>query len=133
MTARTVRPLGRARVASCVLINLCATPGLGSLMARRVWAGIGQLLLAVAGFCLIVYWMCELFYRVYLEQLGETAPANAYGWMGKWGLICFGLSWLWSLVTSLSLLRQVKADERAGPKPVPPRLADLTDKPPKPS
>jgi len=131
MTARNARPLSRARVVSCVLVNLCATPGLGSLMARRVVAGTGQLLLAVAGFCLIVGWMFELFHRVILEQLGESAPPHSSGWMGTWGLICFGASWLWSLVTSLSLLRQVKADEPAGQKPLPPRLADLAGKPPK--
>jgi hypothetical protein len=130
MTTRTARPLSRARVVSCVLVNLCATPGLGSMMARRVLAGIGQLLLAMAGFCLIVGWMFELFHRVFLEQLGEPAPPNSSGWMGKWGLICFGASWLWSLVTSLSLLRQVKSDEQAGQKPAPPRLADLGGKPP---
>jgi hypothetical protein len=130
MTTRTARPLSRARVVSCVLVNLCATPGLGSMMARRVLAGIGQLLLAMAGFCLIVGWMFELFHRVYLEQLGEPVPPNLSGWMGKWGLIIFGASWLWSLVTSLSLLRQVKSDEQAGQRPVPPRLADLAGKPP---
>lgn len=129
MPTRAARPLSRSRVVSCVLINLCATPGLGSVMARRVWVGIGQLLLAVAGFCLIVGWMFELFHRVFLEQLGEPAPPNSFGWMGKWGLICFGASWLWSLITSISLLRQAKADEQAGQKPVPPRLADLTGKP----
>jgi hypothetical protein len=112
------------------LVNLCATPGLGSMMARRVLAGIGQLLLAMAGFCLIVGWMFKLFHRVYLEQLGEPAPPNSSGWMGKWGLILFGASWLWSLVTSVSLLRQVKSDEQAGQRPVPPRLADLAGKPP---
>jgi hypothetical protein len=130
MTTRTARPLSRARVVSCVLVNLCATPGLGSMMARRVLAGIGQLLLAMAGFCLIVGWMFELFHRVYLEQLGEPAPPNSSGWMGNWGLFLFGASWLWSLVTSLSLLRQVKSDEQAGQRPVPPRLADLAGKPP---
>lgn len=130
MTARTARPLSRARVVSCVLVNLAATPGLGSLMARRVVAGTGQLLLAVAGFCLIVGWMFELFHRVYLQQMGEPVSSNGTGWMGQWGLVCFGAGWLWSLVTSLSLLRQVKADEQAGQKPVPPRLADLAGKPP---
>jgi hypothetical protein len=112
------------------LVNLAATPGLGSLIARRYWAGTGQLLFALAGFCLIVGWMFELFHRVYLQQLDEPVPPNSSGWMGKWGLICFGASWLWSLFTSLSLLRQVKSDEQAGQKPAPPRLADLAGKPP---
>jgi hypothetical protein len=133
MTSRTARPLSRARIVSCVLINLCATPGLGSLMARRVLAGIGQLLLALAGFVLILGWIFEMCHCVYLQQLGEPVPPESSGWMGKWGLICFGASWLWSLATSLSLLRQAKADGRVEPRPVPPRMADLPGQPPKPS
>jgi len=108
-----------------------ATPGLGSLMARRFIAGIGQLLLALGGCGLIVGWMFELFHRVFLQQLGEPVPPDSAGWMGRWGLICFGAGWLWSLVTSLSLLRQAKLDEPAEPRPVPPRMTDLPGQPPK--
>jgi hypothetical protein len=133
MSSPTARPPSRARVVSCVLINLCATPGLGSMMARRTLVGTGQLLIALVGFGLIVVWMFVFFHRVVLQQLDEPAPPDSSGWMGKWGAICFGASWLWSLVTSLSLLRQVKADEPAGQRPVPPRMADLAGKPPKPS
>ena len=102
-------------------------------MARRVFAGIGQLLLGLAGFILIVGWMFELFHRVFLQQLDEPVPSDSSGWMWKWGLLLFGASWLWSLVTSLSLLRQAKADGQIEPKPIPPRMADLPGQPPKPS
>jgi hypothetical protein len=131
MTSRTARPLSRARIWTCILTNQLATPGLGSLMARRVWAGTGQLLLALAGFVLLVGWMFELCHRVYLQQLGEPVPRDSSGWMWKWGLLFFGASWLWSLVTSISLWRQAKSDERAEPKAVPPRIADLPGQPPK--
>jgi hypothetical protein len=100
-------------------------------MARRFIAGTGQLLLALAGFALIVGWMFEVFHRVCLQQLGGPVSPDSSGWMGKWGLICFGASWLWSLVTSLSLLRQVKADEPVEPRPIPPRMTDLPGQPPK--
>ena len=131
MTVRPNRPISRARAASCSLVNLAATPGLGSLMARRVFAGIGQLLLGLAGFILIVGWMFELFHRVFLQQLGDPVPPDSSGWMWKWGLLLFGASWLWSLVTSLSLLRQAKADGQVEPQPIPPRMADLPGQPPK--
>jgi len=124
-------PLSRARVVSCVLVNQCATPGLGSLAARRVVAGTGQLLLALAGFILMVGWMYELFRHMILQQLGGFVPPWTYGWMGKWGLILFGAGWLWSLFTSISLLRQARADEVVAAKPAPPRLADLSGQPPK--
>jgi hypothetical protein len=131
MTVRPNRPISRARAASCALVNLAATPGLGSLMARRIVAGIGQLLLGLLGFILIVGWMFELFHRVFLQQLGDPVPPDSSGWMWKWGLLLFGASWLWSLVTSLSLLRQAKADGQVEPKPIPPRMADLPGQPPK--
>lgn len=115
------------------MVNLAATPGLGSLMARRFFAGIGQLLLSLAGFVLIVVWMIKLFHRVFLQQLGEPVPPDSSGWMWKWGLLLFGAGWLWSLVTSLSFLRQAKADGQVEPKPIPPRMADLPGQPPKPS
>jgi hypothetical protein len=102
-------------------------------MARRIWPGIGQLLLALAGFVLIVGWIFELCHRVYLQQLDEAVPPESSGWMWKWGLICFGASWLWSLVTSVSLWRQAKSDAQTEPKPIPPRMTDLPGQPPKPS
>lgn len=89
------------------------------------------MLLAIAGFGLILVWMFEFFQRIFLQQLDEPVPPPAGGWMGRWGLICLVASWLWSLVTSWSLLREAKAAEPAGPEPVPPRLADLPGQPPK--
>jgi hypothetical protein len=130
MLFRPARPLSRARAASCALVNLAATPGLGSLLARRIFAGTGQLLLALAGFGLIVGWMFELFRRMIYQRLGEPVLPHVPDWMGKWGVICFIAGWLWSLGTSLCLLRQAKADEAAGQKPVPPRLTDVSGQPP---
>ena len=131
MPVRSASPISRARAVSCILINLAATPGLGSLIARRFWAGTGQLLLALAGFGLTVAWMFEAFYRTYLQNMGEPVPPISHGWMGKWGLICFGAGWLLSLVTSFSLWWRSQPDETTGHRPVPPRLAGVPGKPPK--
>ena len=101
MTARTARPLSRARVVSCVLVNLAATPGLGSLMARRVVAGTGQLLLAVVGFCLIVGWMFELFHRVYSPTTRRTGFVQTHlaGWgSGDWFVLVQAGCGRWSRV-----------------------------------
>jgi len=93
-------------------------------MGRRIFAGVGQLILALAGFFLIAGWMFKLFYRIFQGQLGGTVPQNSSGWMLKWGLIIFGAGWLWSLVTSISLLWQAKMDERKNLENVPPKLAN---------
>ena len=105
----------RSAAATCLLLNQFATPGLGSLMVRRWVAGTGQLLLALAGFCLLVGWFLQVsiqFYRL-LASLPETPPR--YPWLGKVGGLLFLAAWLWAGVTSLSVLKQARLN-------TPPRL-----------
>ena len=123
MPAQPVKPVSVGRAVSCALINQLATPGLGSLIGRRMFAGTCQLLLALAGFGLLVAWMAEYYYRLVLAELDKPLPPGSQGWMASWGAICFGASWLWSLVTSLSLVRQAKREAQFSERSVPPRIA----------
>jgi hypothetical protein len=109
MTAAPPRPLTRNRLLVSVLINQLATPGLGSLIARRFISGAGQLLLALAGFGMTVVWMVQFFWTVVQQRLGEPITHPPRGWLTTWGSILFGASWLWALVTSVGLWRQMKA------------------------
>jgi hypothetical protein len=111
MPVQPPRPLTRGRLLICILINQLATPGLGSLIARRFLSGAGQLLLALGGFGLIVTWMVQFFYAVMRQQMGEPAHSPDR-WLSTWGSILFGASWLWALVTSFGLWRQMKALEK---------------------
>lgn len=115
--------LSRSNAITCVVINQCATPGLGSIVGRRFVSGAGQLLLSVGGFCLIVTWMVCHFYNNIREATSQGTVAHSNGWMAKWGLISFGAGWLWALATSLSLLRQAKKGEKAAENRVPPRIS----------
>lgn len=119
-------PLSLTRVWTCILTNLCATPGLGSIMGRRLIAGCGQLVLAVAGFLLITAWMGLLFYRQFNEAMEKPVTVNPRDWMWQIGVILFGAAWLWSLVTSISLWRHAKAAEREAQSNVPPRIKDVS-------
>jgi hypothetical protein len=92
------------------LINQLATPGLGSLMAGRYLAGIGQLALALLGFGLLIAWFISLMTQMY-RQLTTDAPARSVAWLGEAGAAIFVLAWIWSLVTSLALLREARASE----------------------
>ena len=115
------KPLTPTRAWSCILINQLATPGLGSIMAGRYISGTLQLVLALLGFVLLMIWLCKCFYGLAFQPLDGPAPENnSYGWMGKWGVIFFGASWLWSGVTSLLLWRQLKANETVPPGAPPP-------------
>jgi hypothetical protein len=112
------RPLDRSTARNSVLINQLATPGLGSLLAGRWLAGIGQLLLALAGFAMLVGWFGTVMIQLYRQINGDPEPKSA-AWLGEGGAITFFASWLWAWVTSLSLLRETK--ENPG-QPAPPRL-----------
>ena len=102
--------LNRTTARNSFLINQLATPGLGSLMAGRYVAGAGQLALAVIGFCLIIAWFISLMMQIY-QQIDSDAPLKPAAWLGKAGAVTFAASWLWSLVTSFSLLREARANE----------------------
>jgi 4a-hydroxytetrahydrobiopterin dehydratase len=97
--------LSRKRIISCVLLNLLGTPGLGSIMARRWVAGAGQLLLSVVGFILILVWFYRLVIVQFYGQMNGSVPVQPVGQIGLTGLILFAAAWLWTLATSVSLLR----------------------------
>ena len=109
--AAAVRPLDRRTARACLLVNLFMTPGLGTLMAGRILMGSLQLLLAIAGFCLLMLWFYQLFRST---LLGAEAPL---AWLWHWGLIFFGSGWCGSLVSSLLFFRRTTP-----PKLDPPRL-----------
>ncbi len=105
------RPLSRATARNAALLNQLATPGLGSLIGRRWIAGGGQLLLAVAGFAFYVFWFFNEMNQYYGQITGdvEVRPISAFL---KVGITLFAAAWLWSLVTSISLLREASTSKR---------------------
>ena len=129
-TATPRPPLTVTRVWTYLGINLFATPGLGSYMGGRKAAGGGQLCLSVAGFLLITTWMFKTFYGVVTAEMNGTdsvAP-GAIWWQS--GTFFFALAWVWSLVTSISLVREVGSTPVVAPPPLttlpsPPRLAEV--------
>lgn len=89
-----------------MFLNLLATPGLGSLAARRWFEGIGQLILAVIGFILVVVWFIREIVPYYGEMFSDTPPPPVGKGMMEAGMGLFALAWMWSLVTSMSLSRE---------------------------
>jgi len=127
----TQKPISQSAARNAALVNQLATPGLGSLMAGRWLAGLGQLALALAGFVMVVVWFFAVMIQYYGQVTGDVTP-HPVGWIGEVGAILFIASWFWALVTSINLLRQAGAAEPAGPKPAPPTLTDLPGEPQKP-
>jgi 4a-hydroxytetrahydrobiopterin dehydratase len=96
----------RKRIISCVLLNLLATPGLGSLVARRWIAGSGQMILSITGFALVMVWFYKLVIVQFYGQINGEVATQPVGGIGLLGAGLFALAWCWSLATSFSLLRK---------------------------
>lgn len=110
------------------MLNLLATPGLGSLMARRWIAGSGQLILAVVGFAWVVVWFSREMVPYYGLMFGDEPPSLPNFKMLAQGGIMFAVSWLWSGVTSFSLMREASRNTldslQNSAAPPMPKLAD---------
>jgi len=124
------KPLDRQQAWGCLTANM-AVPGTGSIMARRT-AGYFQVVICVTAMLLTLAYGTRFiaWYFANRARLNEMQddPLTVLDelWIHmRWvvaGMALFALSWLWSLATSLSLLRQAKANERANRTNVPPRI-----------
>jgi 4a-hydroxytetrahydrobiopterin dehydratase len=106
------RPLSRAVAKNATLINLLATPGLGSLLGRRWMAGAGQLALAVTGFTFVVVWFIREMIPYYGLMFSDEPPKLPSLKLLAAGGIFFAVAWLWSAATSSSLMREASAGGR---------------------
>ena len=122
-------PMSRDRAWSFVMLNL-SVPGWGSYKAGRKFAGIGELIIVFSGLLLLFTWMLGWMNLMVQSELGDVVPPPPAAWLWKWGLICIGISCIWTVVTCISLMRHARAYEAELRKNPPPVLSDL-NKPPK--
>jgi hypothetical protein len=124
------KQLSPSAARNCFLVNQFATPGLGSLMGGRVLSGLGQLLLAVVGCGLVMFWFFKTMKQYYSIAGDEmAAPADvSYASYALAGFFIFIASWLWSLLTSISIVRSAKVPEPPTPGSVPPRITNIPPK-----
>lgn len=99
------QPVNRTTARNALLLNQFATPGLGSLLAHRWVEGVGQLLVACAGFLMFLGWFVRTLIQYYSLMTGGTPPPPSYK-LAVAGTATFLVAWVWSLFTSLSLLRE---------------------------
>jgi 4a-hydroxytetrahydrobiopterin dehydratase len=99
--------ISRTKARNAALMNQLATPGLGSLMAGRWLAGTGQLLIFLAGFVIYCVWAIKYLAAYYNLMYGDAPPPNpSLSRMAWTGVTLCAAGWLWSLVTSISLMRE---------------------------
>jgi hypothetical protein len=124
------KALSRTAARNAAMVNQFATPGLGSLMVGRWIAGTGQLLLAVAGFVLVVLWFWQTVMQLYHQIDGDEAPHSVAG-LGKIGAALFIIAWFWALFTSISLVTRAKSEEPVVPPVDPSPHVNPPAEPPK--
>lgn len=110
----------RAQVAA--VLNLLATPGLGSWAAGHRRVGGAQMLLAFTGFTLFLIYFARLFIRTWNVLTGELSLEIQT--TGHWqiALALFAAAWLWSAYTSIQIWREPLPDAPPPPNPAPPFL-----------
>ena len=116
----------------CLTTNL-TLPGFGSIMGGRR-SGYPQVALTLVGLGLtsvfgihFIFWSITNWSRLHGPQADPFDTLQATWQAMRWaalGIGVFAISWLWALMTGLSLVREAQAAKRAGSKPVPPRLTD---------
>jgi len=90
-------------------------------MGGRPIAGGGQLTLAIVGCVLMMIWFFQTMKAYYATAVGDPAtPGNLKLFIA--GAVVFGISWLWSLVTSISLVRETSISPPQISPAVPPRI-----------
>jgi len=112
-SGQTGRPK-RSTALNCLLMNQFATPGLGSLMGGRIFAGLVQLGLAILGFVMVLLWMVDKFAAAYHDIDSGTEESAHHPWLGLAGFGIFAAAWILAWFTSISLLRNAS---KAGPEP----------------
>jgi hypothetical protein len=121
MAEQPPRILTRKRALMCLGMNALAFPGLGTIMAGRAM-GYVQAALMLVGFFMstgyIAWYLLSsvsALNRFMLNGVQEDLSQQFKPWLWVlWlGLAISGLAWLWSMVSSLMLLREVP--ESKGP------------------
>jgi len=91
-------------------------------MGGRILPGIGQLLLSLIAFALVMIWFFNTM-KQYYSLMDEDIPVRiSYARYGIAGFSIVGAAWLWALLTSISIVRNAKTPEPPPPGSVPPRI-----------
>ncbi len=103
ITDATARDLTRQAAWGCVVSNL-VLPGLGTFLAHRRVVGVIQLVISQTGFALSLLWAI-LFVRDWVQQGSLPEDVTPHLALGLIGCAIFLLAWIWSLASSVGILR----------------------------
>ncbi|MBI3880081.1 MAG: hypothetical protein HY301_08440 [Verrucomicrobia bacterium] len=102
---------GRARARTWMLVNLFLWPGLGSWQGGRRVSGALQMAVSLLGAGVALVWFIRLLLELLRAIQGTRAEPSDLWRLAFTGFGLVALAWLWSLVTSLALLREAESEE----------------------
>ena len=100
--------MDETRAWTCLGLNLLALPGLGSFLVGRRIVGVAQAVVALAGAALCLWWLV-LIARQWMEEGIYPIDGGESFRVGVIGVGVFAVGWVWSLVTSLEVIRTMHA------------------------
>lgn len=101
-------PVDETRAWACLVTNLLALPGLGTLMAGRR-AGWIQGLLALGGFVFTTIWFVDFLQTWFRTGSLPLQPGPSFA-LALLGVGLFGVSWAWALVSSIGIVRGARKE-----------------------
>ena len=99
------KPLNHSTAWGCLISNLLVLPGLGTLVAGKK-SGIFQAVLALVGVLLSMVWAVS-FVKIWWSTRLLPWDGGPDLRMGIIGVFLFLISWVWALMSSISILRSV--------------------------
>lgn len=115
---KITHPITKNGARTCMLLNLCAWPGLGSRLAERK-VGYLQMLLSLGGLLAVVSAMFQFMGMIWQETRYPTWH-DRFVWFAIGGFGAFALAWVWSLFTSLSIRDSAVTPPKRDPNTPPP-------------
>jgi hypothetical protein len=115
---KITHPLDRSSARTCLLLNLGAWPGLGSVLAGR-FSGWLQMLLSLGGLLVVIAALFR-FMGMLMDETRYPTWQDSFVWMAIGGFAAFVAAWIWSLLTGLAIRSQAVATVKPDPNQPPP-------------
>lgn len=115
---KITHPLTPDAARTCMLLNICAWPGLGSRLAERK-AGYVQMLMSLGGVFLFASALYQFMGMIWEETRYPTWH-DAFVWKALCAIGVFLAAWVWSLFTSFSVIAEAKKRVARDPNLPPP-------------
>ena len=115
------KPIDRTTAWVCLTTNLFVMPGVGSWMVGQRALAVTHVLMSLGGVLLMTVWLCWFVFQ-WIRNERMPQSFGPYFWTAVLSVVLFAGAWLWSLMSSVALLRRVSANPSPTGENQPPKL-----------